>query len=131
MVRKAGQALLQALTSDTAKKFGKKVAFDIGTNLAAAAAISALRPPIEQAASPVFQRPMTQSVMPEPQAAFTNTTGGLTAEQQATAQLERQRYLQRLSLIQAEKQPTTVVHENRPDLSAALLNAAASQRRYM
>jgi hypothetical protein len=114
-MRKAGQALGAFFNSPTVQGFGKRVAFDAGVGLATNAVTSALNPPITNAIS--------NAIQPEPQAAYVAHTDDLSAQQYRQAAIEHQRYLQRLSLIQAEKQaaaPTEVVHRTYHDPSAVV-----------
>ena len=124
--RKAGQALGAFL-----KKAGTKVAFDVGTGLTANALMSKLQPQVNQMIAPMGQQTMTQAIDPEQQAMPGNYADLLHAKQHQDAAAEHQRYLYKLSLIQAEKQPTTVVHQNRQDLVAAQLAAMQKIPRYI
>jgi len=124
-MRKAGEALGAFFKSPAAQQFGKKVAFDLTAN----AITSALNPRITNAMQPSI----SNGIQPEAQAAYVAHTYDLSAQQYVQAQMEHQRYLQKMSLIQAEKQPTEVIHQTRQDPSAiiAQMYAQGTSKRYV
>ena len=124
-MRKAGQALGAFFTSPATQQFGKRVAFDAGAGLAVNAITSALNPRITNT--------LSNTIQPEPQAAYVAHTDDLSAQQYQQAAIEHQRYLQKLSLIQAEKQPTEVRHQTYHDPVAMALDSykIATSKRYV
>ena len=131
--RKAGQALGAFFESPTAQQFGKRVAFDAGAGLAVNAITSALNPPITAAITGAMRPAVSTAVQPEPLASYSGNSLGLNAQQSMQAALEHQRYLQKMSLIQAEKQPTEVIHQTRQDPSAIItqMYAQGTSKRYV
>jgi hypothetical protein len=132
-MRKAGQALGAFFKSPTVQQFGKRVAFDAGVGLAANAVTSALNPPITGAINNAMQPQISTAIQPEAQASYVGNTMGLSAQQYQQAAIEHQRYLQKLSLIQAEKQPTEVIHQTRHDPSDVIsqMYAQGISKRYV
>ena len=132
-MRKAGQALGAFFKSPAVQGFGKRVAFDAGVGLAANAVTSALNPPITGAINNAMQPPISAAIQPEAHTSYVGNTLGLSAQQYQQAAIEHQRYLQKLSLIQAEKQPTEVIHQTRHDPAdiAMQMYAQGISKRYV